>query len=112
MDETSGARGASRRARRVQMAAQARGAHVGPHGLDVREALGLRAAHAGLAPAGRHRAERRPDRVLFFIVDDDRVDDVVGVGGRARGLLGLRHDRESSLERFEGRRTACAASTR
>src|SRR5437588_5815090 len=53
---------------------QAQGAHVRPDLLDVREALGLRARLAGVAPAERVLAVGWPDGILLLVVDDHLVD--------------------------------------
>ena len=57
--------------------AEAQRTHVGPDLFDEREDFVLRAGLAGIAPAGRIRLVRRPDRVLLFVVDDGLVDGLV-----------------------------------
>src|ERR1041385_8620748 len=76
------------RRRLLHLLAQAQGAHVGPHLVDVGQALVLAALFAHLPPASRRLAVREPDRVLLLVVDHDLVDTIVFfVFGHVRYLL-------------------------
>src|ERR1044071_3357709 len=58
---------------RRERLAEAQRPHVGPHLLDVRQALLLRADRPRVDPAGGVVALGGPDRVLLFVVPDDLV---------------------------------------
>src|SRR5256885_1244524 len=74
--------------RLLHLLAQAQRAHVGPHLVDVGQALVLAALFAHLPPASRRLAVRKPDRVLLLVVDHDLVDTIVFfVFGHVRYLL-------------------------
>lgn len=63
--------GHGRSGRIAQGAAQAERTHVGPHPLDVGEAVLLGAADTDRAPTGRNRLMVGPDRVLFLVIHHD-----------------------------------------
>jgi hypothetical protein len=57
--------------------AQAEGPHIGPYFLDVGQTFCFRPTLAHVSPAKRNLAIRKPDRVLFLVVDDDYVSSGV-----------------------------------
>jgi hypothetical protein len=57
--------------------AQTQRPHVGPHLLDMGQALFLRAAFAGVVPAKRVLAISWPDGVLLFVVLYNFVDGCI-----------------------------------
>src|SRR5215218_5175573 len=58
----------------LHQTSQAERPHVGPHFLDERQALCLRAALPRVAPPERVLAVGRPDGVLLFLVKYDLID--------------------------------------
>src|ERR1041384_1667705 len=72
----TGAHGSRVFAVAVQRAAQAERPHIGPHLLDVGQALLLPAHLAPAAPAERDLAVLGPDRVLLLVVDDHLIAGV------------------------------------
>ncbi|CAM2155085.1 hypothetical protein PT2222_320039 [Paraburkholderia tropica] len=65
------------RALRGHRLAQAQRTHVGPYGLDVREALVARTGLALRAPALGHGLVCRPDRILLFVIQHDMENGVL-----------------------------------
>src|SRR5215207_7675658 len=73
----------------VHLAAEAQWTHVGPNLIDIGEALGLQSLLTHIAPSGGILTIRRPDRILFFVIDHYFVGNGVLIIGSTHRLLQL-----------------------